>query len=38
MIGHIEGTRNFPVEQRSLTLDDEARMNAENIAKSLNIQ
>lgn len=28
MIGHIEGTRNFPVEQRYLTLDDETKMSS----------
>lgn len=33
MIGHIKGTRNFHVEQRSLTLDDETKLNEENITE-----
>ena len=29
MIGHIEGMRNFPVEQRNLTLTDESKINSD---------
>lgn len=35
MIGHVEGTRNFPVEQRTLTLTDETKMTPETIVEHL---
>lgn len=35
LIGHIEGTRNFPVEQRNLKINEESKMNPETVANYL---